>query len=193
MLNRTLAPLNDLENSVVAADMPRRRKDAYVLRGPAGVKLDVRLAPKRGANGSVIIDLYATNETQKAAALCTPIRQILADRKLWHHPGLSPLSMRRRVFGGVKDPFIYIKPGQAAKIGTVAAVGLSPGKHTIRIATGHIHDAWIDWSPMAYDGPSITRKVPAAWTGVLVSDELVINVPPPVHLRTVTRNQISYQ
>jgi len=32
---------------------------------------------------------------------------------------------------------------------------------------------------MAYDGPPITRKVPGAWTGVLVSGELAIDIPAP--------------
>lgn len=178
MLSQALVPLNELENAMVAPDLAKRGKGSYVLRGRPGVKLTLRLAPKRAAGGSPIIDLYATNETKKVVALCPPFPQIIGDGKPWHYRAHGSLSMLTHAFGRT-DPFIYIKPGQTAKVSAVVAAGLSPGKHTVRVAARHGRDAWIDPSPMACDGPPITRKVPGAWTGVLVSNELAVDIPAP--------------
>ena len=179
MLIPALVPLNGLENTMVAADLARRGKGAYVLRGRPGVKLALRLAPKRTAGGSAIIDLYATNETKKILALCPPFRQIIGDGKWWYYRAPGSLSMLMRAFGSRKDPFIYIKSGQRAKVGAVVPIGLSPGRHTVRVAVCHARNTWVDPSPMAYDGPPITHKVPSAWTGVLVSNELAVDIPAP--------------
>ena len=183
MLNQALAPLNELENAMVAADLARRKTGAFLLRGRPGVKLSLRLAPKRAADGSAIIDLYATNETKKVLALCPPFPQVIGDGKPWHYRASDPLPMLIRAFSSRKDPFIYIKPGQRAKVGAIVAAGLSPGRHTVRVAVCHARDTWIDQSPVAYDGPPITHKVPGAWTGVLVSGELAIDIPAPAATR----------
>jgi len=179
MLNKALAPLNELESAMVATDLPKRKTGAYVLRGRPGVKLSLQLAPKRTADGSEIIDLYVTNETKKPLALCPPFPQVIVDGKPWHYRPPDALSMLIRAFDGGKDPFIYIKPGQNAKVGAVAAVGLSPGRHTVHVAVCHARDTWLDQRPAAYDGPPITRKIPGAWTGVLVSKELAVDIPAP--------------
>ena len=179
MLTKALEPLNELENAMVAADLARRKTGAFVLRGRPGVKLSLRLAPKRAADGSAIIELYATNETKKVLALCPPFPQILGDGKPWHYRPSDPLPMMIRAFDGGKDPFFYIKPGQRAKVGAAVAAGLSPGRHTVRVAVCHACDTWIDQRPVAYDGPPITRKIPGTWTGVLVSGELAIDIPTP--------------
>jgi len=183
MLTKALEPLNELENAMVAADLARRKTGAFVLRGRPGVKLSLRLAPKRADDGSAIIELYATNETKKVLALCPPFPQVLGDGKPWHYRASDPLPMMIRAFDGGKDPFIYIKPGQRAKIGAAVATGLSPGRHTVRLAVCHACDTWIDQRPVAYDGPPITHKIPSAWTGVLVSGEMTIDIPTPLTTR----------
>ena len=179
MLNQALVPLDELENAMVAGELAKRGKGAYVLRGRPGVKLTLRLAPKNAA-ASPTIDLYATNETKKVVALCPPFPQIIGNGRRWHYHGDRRLSLLLiRAFGSGNDPFIYIKPGQTAKVSAVVAAGLSPGKHTVRVAARHARDSWLDMRPTYHDGRPITRKVKNAWTGVLVSGELAVDVPAP--------------
>lgn len=178
MLSQALVPLNELENTMVAADLAKRQKGSYVLRGRPGVKLTIRLSPTREAAGTVV-DLYATNETKGVLGLYPPFTQIIGDGKPWHYGGPGCLSMLTHAFGRDRDPFIYIKPGQTAKVSAVVVAGLSAGRHTVRVAAGHLCDYWIDVRPTFHDGPPITRKVPGAWTGVLVSGELAIDIPTP--------------
>ncbi len=178
MVSQALAPLNDLENATIAADLAKRPKGSYALRGRPGVKLTIRLSPRREAYGTVV-DLYATNQTKNVAALWTPFTQIIGDGKPWHYRAHGSLSMLTHAFGRDRDPFIYIKPGQTTKVGTVVVTGLSAGRHTVRVAAGHPYDYWVDMRPTFHDGAPITRKVPGAWTGVLVSGEMTIDIPTP--------------
>ena len=180
MLSQALVPLNELENAAIAADLGKRGKGAYVLRGRPGVKLTLRLAPKNAAGASPTIDLYATNQTkQQVVPLCPPFTQIIGDGKPWHYRAHGSLPMLTHAFGSGKDPFIHIKPGQTAKVGAAVVAGLSAGRHTVRVAAGHPCDYWVDMRPTFHDGPPVARKVTGAWTGVLVSGEMTIDIPTP--------------
>jgi len=178
MVSQALVPLNDLENATVAADLAKRPKGSYALRGRPGVKLTIRLSPRRDVGGT-FVDLYATNETKGVLALFPPFMQIIGDGKPWHYRAHGSLSMLTHAFGSDRDPFIYIKPGQTAKVGAAVVAGLSAGRHTVRVAAGHPYDYWVDMRPTFHDGAPITRKVPGAWTGVLVSGEMTIDIPTP--------------
>lgn len=175
LVRRAVAPLDALEDAAVAAP---RGKDAYVLRGRPGVKLTIRLSPKRSAFGTVV-DLYVTNQTKQVVALCPPYLQVIRDGKPRHDHARSSLWLGlTHVLNGRKDPFTYIQPGRSAKIKS-RVVALSPGKHTVRIAAGHLRDYWVDVRPTFLDGLPVRRKVPSAWTGVLVSGEMTIDIPTP--------------
>jgi len=175
LVRRAVVPLDALEDAAVAAP---RGKDSYVLRGRPGVKLTIRLSPKRSDLGTVV-DLYVTNQTKGVVALYPAFVQTIRDGRPWHHHAHSSLWLGAGLgLGGRKDPFTYIEPGRSVKIKSWI-VALSPGKHTARIAVGHLRDYWVDVRPSFADGPPANHKVPTAWTGVLVSNELTVQVPAP--------------
>ena len=178
LVRRAVARLDALEDATVAAGAASHGKDPYVLRGRPGVKLTIRLSPKRSEFGTVV-DLYVTNQTKGVVALYPAFLQTIRDGKPWHPHAHSSLWLGAGVnLGGRKDPFTYIQPGRSVKVKSWI-VALSPGKHTVRIATGHLRDYWVDVRPTFADGPPALRKVPSAWTGALVSNELTVQVPAP--------------
>ena len=182
LVRRAVAGLDALEDAAVAAGAASRGKGPYTLRGRPGVKLTIRLSPKPDPAGTAV-DIYATNETRQAVALCPPFWQIIRNGKPWHAHAHGALWLgATAVLGGVKAPFTTIEPGRSAKVKS-EVVAVPPGRYAVRIAADYLRDYWVDLRPTFADGPPAVRKVPSAWTGALVSNELTVQVPAPAAAR----------
>ena len=175
LMEEGLRPMDDAENAAIQNDLARRETQSYVLRGRPGVELTARFAGLN-VNRVHVVDLYEKNLTDSAIALHPGTSTVVQNSKL-HHGPLTSLFLAS-VQGGNKDPFLYLKPGESRKTGSLSVGRLPPGKYKFRIVQRHARDGWEDVRPTYHDGSPVVRQVKNAWAGVVVSNQFDITVPP---------------
>ncbi len=174
----SVGKLAALENAAIARALAGRGKGPFVLRGREGIELTIHPGKPRPGAGGPLLELRQTNRGDAPAAVLPGPCEVILDGKLWLGPAPADAQPMLPSAGGTKDPFVRLKPGESRAVWRLALAGLPPGRHTVRVACWHPHTGWLDIRPMAGDAPPVYRRVPSAWTGVVVSNELEVRVPP---------------
>jgi len=167
--------VTEQEDAAIAADFAKRDKQSYVLRGGPGLVLTAHVAEKPGPDGP-IVELWETNTSARVVAIHPGYAQRIRDGRTCALLASMPGLFFEPLVSGNKDPFLYLKPGEKLKVGSVVLGTRSPGSYRLRVAWCHDRDGWLDVTPTYHDGSPVWRKVENAWTGVLVSNELTIEI-----------------
>jgi len=172
LVTRSLAPVVELENRLVADDLAAHPKESHVFRGTPGIVATIRPTTTAAVKGSCAIDFFEENRAGTALAVGPGYCEVIVDGKI------RPVRVGALRRGSLdKTPFVTLKPGARERVGTRYVGPLAPGRHRVQLILAHQDDGWMDLTPRYYDGAPEFRKVEDAWTGVVVSDEITIDVP----------------
>ena len=175
VVTNSMRPVLELEDAAIAADLAGRGPGSYVLRGSPGPVLTASLAEGAGPDG-LTLDLWETNSSDREVAVHPGHAQVIRDGKsLLRMVGEGGMPFET-LMSNTKDPFLYLKPGEKVKLGSLPIGTRSPGTYRLRVAWSHDRAGWLDVTPTYRDGRPVWRKIDKAWVGVVVSNEVTVTV-----------------